>query len=189
MVCTICKAVLVTARRNRCTSCTSAAARLVAPLKAAAQKQSGSCCLSPGYSESSQFSPLTPSPVQCPMSPVQEASIAIGGIRSLRESVDPVLDMQVRHTGEKAAALPIFIHSIRVRPSTSIHGSSYSLLTPLSLPIVTRSSTTDLQAHPVTSLTHASLREVYQTIWHPQNLPVLHRYTSFSLTPRERPIS
>ena len=39
MVCTICKAVLVTARRNRCTSCTSAAARLVAPLKAVAQKQ------------------------------------------------------------------------------------------------------------------------------------------------------
>ena len=94
------------------------------------------------------------------MSPMQEASIAIGGVRPFRESVDPVLDMQVRHTGDKAAALPGFTSLSEFDPplaSTVPHTHS---LTPLSLPIVMRSSTTDLQAHPVTSLTHASLREV-----------------------------
>ena len=133
MVCTTCKAVLVTARRNRCTSCTSSCRTSCSSAKSSCTETSPDPVVSPGY-----YRWCPPLSRICRPSP--------------------------RHASpsyrRKSRGFTWFYIPIRIRPSTSIPGSSYSLPDPLSLPIVTRSSTTDLQAHPVTSLTHACLREV-----------------------------
>ena len=166
MICTICKAVLVTARRNRCTSCTSSCRTACSSAKSSCTETSTDPVASQGHSVSSQVS-LSPS---SPMSPAQEVSMTMGGGRSSREPVSRVLDMQVHRTAKNTLPGLIFLGLpesnppiVTTDPHTSMLPYRHSM-TSLSSPIVTRSSTTqpDLLAneHPVTSLTHASLWEV-----------------------------
>ena len=88
MVCTICKAVLVTTRRNRCTSCTSSCRTSCSSDKSSCSETSPDPVAAPGHSVSSQVSLFSSSP----MSPAQEVSMARGRGRSSRE---PVVDTQV----------------------------------------------------------------------------------------------
>ena len=85
-VCTICKAVLVTVRRNRCTACTSSCRTSCSSAKSSRTETSRDPVASPRHSESSQISLLPSSP----MSPVQEVSMAMSDGRSSREPVGRV---------------------------------------------------------------------------------------------------
>ena len=89
MVCTICKAVLVTTRRNHCTSCTSSCRTSCSSNKSSCSEPSPDPVASPGHSVSPQVSLVSSSP----MSPAQEVLLVMGGGRSSRE---PVVDTQVR---------------------------------------------------------------------------------------------
>ena len=104
------------------------------------------------------------------MSPAQEVSMAMDDGHSSRETVGQPLDMQVRRTAENTLPGLTILGLPESDPpivSTDPHIGAFPYrhsMTSPSLPIVTRSSTTqpDLPAHehPITSLTRASLREV-----------------------------